>query len=355
MKLRKIVVCMMMVFTLALSMPIANVGVQINAATAYLNYTKYSMTVGYTLKLKVNGTSGSVAWGTSNKNVATVKNGSVTGKGAGTCIITAKVNGQTLKCNVTVIGQNIHKESSFTDTTLDVLELKLDVCKIKYTKKGKSKLTNKPGTFKLSVLNKPKNKTVKWSTSNKKVATVKDGKVTAVKKGKCTITAKIGKKKYKTTVVVTNLKKAKKIEKQENIYAMLKLMNKDRVKAKAAPLKIKASVNKVADLRVSEMTKEFSHTRPNGTSYKTAYDDVGVKKGTLIGENLAYTSDKVDYMSNFIKTTYESLYDSPTHKANMLNPEYKQVGISYYNAGTYYDYYGALCVETYWVQEFYTK
>lgn len=44
---------------------------------------------------------------------------------------------------------------------------------------------------------------VKWSTSNKKIATVtQKGKVTGKKAGKATITAKVGKKKYKCTVTV---------------------------------------------------------------------------------------------------------------------------------------------------------
>lgn len=46
-------------------------------------------------------------------------------------------------------------------------------------------------------------KKVKWSSSNRMVAVVsKKGKVTGKKAGKATITAKIGKKKYKCKVVV---------------------------------------------------------------------------------------------------------------------------------------------------------
>ncbi len=46
-------------------------------------------------------------------------------------------------------------------------------------------------------------KTVKWSSSNKKIATVSSsGKVYAKKPGKATITAKVGKKKYKCVVTV---------------------------------------------------------------------------------------------------------------------------------------------------------
>ena len=53
--------------------------------------------------------------------------------------------------------------------------------------------------IKLYVKKHKKSKKVKWKSSNKKVATVsKKGVVTAKKSGTATITAKIGKKKYKT-------------------------------------------------------------------------------------------------------------------------------------------------------------
>lgn len=46
-------------------------------------------------------------------------------------------------------------------------------------------------------------KKIKWSSSNKKVATVtKKGKVKGKKVGKATITAKVGKKKYKCKINV---------------------------------------------------------------------------------------------------------------------------------------------------------
>ena len=50
-------------------------------------------------------------------------------------------------------------------------------------------------------------KKIKWSTSNKQVATVNsDGKVKAKKKGTAIITAKVGKKSYKCKITVTNEK-----------------------------------------------------------------------------------------------------------------------------------------------------
>ena len=56
-------------------------------------------------------------------------------------------------------------------------------------------------TYKLKI--KGTSKKVKWSTSNKKIATVNSsGKVTAKKKGTCTITGKVNGKKYTCKITV---------------------------------------------------------------------------------------------------------------------------------------------------------
>lgn len=76
-------------------------------------------------------------------------------------------------------------------------------------KLNKTKVTLRVGkTVTLKLKNNKKR--VKWSTSNKKVATVTaKGKVKAKKKGKATIIAKVGKKKYKCKVTVQPKKPTK--------------------------------------------------------------------------------------------------------------------------------------------------
>ncbi len=71
-------------------------------------------------------------------------------------------------------------------------------------KLNKTKLTLVKGkSYTLKVIGNKKK--IKWSTSNKKIATVNSkGKVTAKKKGVVTITAKIGSKKYKCKITVKN-------------------------------------------------------------------------------------------------------------------------------------------------------
>ena len=60
------------------------------------------------------------------------------------------------------------------------------------------------------ILNMKNAEKVKWSSSDKKVVTVsKKGKVKAKKAGRATITAKVGKKKYKTSITVSDGKTKK--------------------------------------------------------------------------------------------------------------------------------------------------
>ena len=117
------------------------------------------------------------AWSSSDKRIATVDNGVVTGKKVGKCVISAKLkNGRVLKCNVTV----------YDPAELNTTTLNLNL--------------GETSTLKVTGL---KTRTVAWTSSNKKIATVKNGVVTTTKVGKCTITAQIkGGKKLTCNLVV---------------------------------------------------------------------------------------------------------------------------------------------------------
>lgn len=74
------------------------------ASSIKLNKKTATVTVGssITLTASVSGKSKTITWSSSNKAIATVVNGKVTGKKAGTATITAKANGQTATCKITV-------------------------------------------------------------------------------------------------------------------------------------------------------------------------------------------------------------------------------------------------------------
>lgn len=125
----------------------------------------------------------SLVWKSSNKKVATVTSkGVVKGIKAGKTTITVKAGKKTAKCVVTVKA--------------------IKATSVKLNKKKVTTNIGKQVTLKLTV--KPSNTTdtIKWSTSNKKVATVKDGVVTTVGKGTATITAKVGSKTVKCKIIV---------------------------------------------------------------------------------------------------------------------------------------------------------
>lgn len=133
-------------------------------AAVKMSSSKATMVRGQKKTLKVKGTSKKAKWSTSNKKVATVSSkGVVTAKGKGTATITAKVGKKKYTCKVTVQVPKLSK-SSATIYVNKTLQLKVS------------------GT----------SQKVKWSTSNKKVATVSSkGKVTAKATGKANITANI--------------------------------------------------------------------------------------------------------------------------------------------------------------------
>ena len=134
-----------------------------------------------------NATDKTVTWSSSDGSVATVDaNGKVTAVKEGTATITAKAGEKTATCTVTVAKKVIAVES----VTLNKESLALV--------EGDSET--------LTATVKPDNatdKSVTWSSSDSSVATVDaNGKVTAVKEGTATITAKAGEKSATCTVTV---------------------------------------------------------------------------------------------------------------------------------------------------------
>lgn len=142
-----------------------------------LNATASKLYVKGTKTLKITGKVGKATFKSSNKKVAAVSSaGKIIAKKKGTCTISVKTNGITLKCKVTVKNPYLNKKS--------VTLVKGKTAQLKITGKvGKA-------TFK---------------SSNKKIATVSSsGKIKAKKKGKCTITVKTNGRTLKCKVKVKN-------------------------------------------------------------------------------------------------------------------------------------------------------
>lgn len=83
-------------------------------------------------------------------------------------------------------------------------------------------------------------------------------------------------------------------------------VNAIRKEAGLQPYKWSTKLEKVSEVRATEIQEKFSHTRPNGKSWDTIDPNV-------YGENLARKAYSVDVALN-------ALMASPEHKANILGP-----------------------------------
>ena len=131
-----------------------------------LNYTETSLYRKQTIKLTAKVSSGRTpVWKSKRTSVATVdENGLVTARKHGTTTITAKIDGITRICEITVESPDIRLSAD--SVTLS---------------KGKSLTLTANVSSGIAPV---------WKSNKKSVATVdKNGKVTAKKKGTCTITA----------------------------------------------------------------------------------------------------------------------------------------------------------------------
>lgn len=120
-------------------------------------------------------------------------------------------------------------------------------------------------------------------------------------------------------------------------HAILRLVNQERAKAGLTALVLDDTVSRAAQIRAVEIIESFSHTRPDGTSCFTALDEVGIVSSRVArAENIAAGQQSPeDVMKGWM--------NSDGHRANILNPNLKKLGVGYAEGGRY---------RTNWVQMF---
>lgn len=143
-----------------------------DASSAALSADSFALYTGDRQDISVTGTDLHVKWSSSDPSIASVcpsedsgtSDAVIHAKQAGTCTITATVGGRTLSCDVTITALSLNKTN---------LKLYVD------------------GTYALTAT-VPDGATVAWASDDTDVATVDDsGNVTAIAKGKATITATV--------------------------------------------------------------------------------------------------------------------------------------------------------------------
>ena len=119
--------------------------------------------------------------------------------------------------------------------------------------------------------------------------------------------------------------------------SVLDLVNENRASYGLAPLTLASDLCDDADVRAEEIVSVFSHTRPDGSSCFTVIDGSYRRVAENIAAGLATPEETVDQWMN-----------SPGHRANILDPELRELGVGYcYADGSAYGHY--------WVQLFRTR
>lgn len=122
-------------------------------------------------------------------------------------------------------------------------------------------------------------------------------------------------------------------------YEVLNLVNEERAKYNAPPLKWDDKLAKLAENHCKDMINRnfFSHNTPDG---KTPFDRMKAAGISYIaaGENIAAGQSSP-------QSVMESWMNSSGHRKNILNPDFEYIGIGIVRGGSY---------GIYWAQEFAT-
>lgn len=101
----------------------------------------------------------------------------------------------------------------------------------------------------------------------------------------------------------------------ENI---LKLVNEERIQRGLRALRLAYDLQDGAGVRANELTVLYDHTRPNGEPCYTVINN----KGRGIGENIAAGQRSAEEVM-------QSWMNSSGHRRNILDPQFKELGVGY--------------------------
>lgn len=230
--------------------------VKVNSESVSFIKDKVTLYCGETLTLETkvlpeDNTNSAIIWTSDNEKVATVKDGVIIAGVQGTAVITAKTqdSGKTATCTVTVKKHTDGIKLSSTNETLYVgkaVTLKAEVSPADATEKG-----------------------VEWTSSDKLVATVKDGKVTALSSGIAVITAKTKEGDFYAVCIVKVIQGIEKIslnkgeitiDKKESVKLTAQILPLDADDKEVVWTSSDESIVKVADGVVTAQDKSGKAT-----------------------------------------------------------------------------------------------
>lgn len=164
----------------------------------------------------------------------------------------------------------------------------------------------------------------KSATATKKPATATKKPVTTTKKSVTTT-----KKSVTTTKKPSGSSLPALVNDSSFLNSAKSAINAERRKAGVSEMSIDYTMCKLAGVRAKEISKNPSHTRPDGRKYNTIYADYGVTKPKATGENIAWAT-RFDSARDIVNYWMESTLG---HREVMLNGKYKRFGIAMIRSG----------------------
>ena len=166
--------------------------------------------------------------------------------------------------------------------------------------------------------------TTTTATTVKKSATATKKPVTTTKKSVTTT-----KKSVTTTKKPSGSSLPALVNDSSFLNSAKSAINAERRKAGVSEMSIDYTMCKLAGVRAKEISKNPSHTRPDGRKYNTIYADYGVTKPKATGENIAWAT-RFDSARDIVNYWMESTLG---HREVMLNGKYKRFGIAMIRSG----------------------
>lgn len=115
------------------------------------------------------------------------------------------------------------------------------------------------------------------------------------------------------------------------------LINKIRAQNGLPYFKWDTYAYEAAKIRAEEISRTFSHSRPDGSSFQTAFPSDNPNIWRKLGENIAAGYSTPEQV-------VEGWMNSDGHRANILNPDFENMAIGFYKSDSGYKYH--------WAQEF---
>lgn len=173
-----------------------------------------------------------------------------------------------------------------------------------------------------------------WKVESGKGSVSADGIVTPTVQGEVTVTAggngvadQNGKDISLAIHVMDKPENYKEISSTQE-WAVLRIVNQERMKNGRAPVGMFDALQKAMNVRENELARLYSHTRPDGTSCATVLEEFNIEWVTW-GENIAAGYDTpAEVMDGWM--------NSPGHYGNIMKERVTQLGVGYIRAGQNY-------------------